>query len=79
MNKDELIRQALKQFAEAKEEFCQAHERGVDALRRHDYVGVSQAIAAECAAIEKQRAATRTLMNERSAVPIEASSPIPET
>ncbi len=79
MDKDELIRQALTLFAEAKDEFCQAHERGVDALNRRDYAGISQAIAAEYAAIEKQRAATRHLMNERSAVPVEASSPIRET
>src|SRR5262245_64288864 len=63
MDKDELIRQALEQFAEAKDEFCQAHEKGTMALRRGDYGAVLQAIAAEFGAIEKQKAATKRLAN----------------
>lgn len=66
MDRDELISQALQQFAEAKDEFCQAHKDGMKALKRGDYDGVSQAIAAESGAIEKQKAAAQRLTNTSS-------------
>jgi len=76
MDRDELIRQALEQFAEAKDEFCQAHKEGTEALRRGDFEAVLQAIAAESGAIEKQKAATRRLT---SAVSARASSQAPHS
>ena len=74
MDKEELIRQALQQFAEAKDEFCQAHKDGTEALRRGDFEAVLQAIAAESGAIEKQKAATKRLT---SLAPARASSHVP--
>jgi hypothetical protein len=61
MDKDQDIRQALRQFGEARDEFRQAHKYGTEALSRGDFEAVLEAIAAESGAIAKQRAATKRL------------------
>ena len=67
MERDELISQVVQEFADAKDEFCEAHKKGMDALRRGDYDAVLEAIAAESGAIEKQKAASKRLVNDPSA------------
>ena len=66
MERDELINEVLQEFANAKDEFCEAHKKGMDALRRGDYDGVLEAIAAESGAIEKQKAASKRLADDPS-------------
>jgi hypothetical protein len=64
MDEDDLIAEALRQFAKAKDEFCEAHQAGMDALKRADYHALAQAIASESAAIDKQRATAERLHGE---------------
>lgn len=58
MCKNDLLKQAHQAHIAAKHAFDEAHKAGMDALRRHDYHAMSQAIADESAAIAKHRAAT---------------------
>ena len=66
MDQDDLITEGLRQFAKAKDEFCEAHQAGMDALKRGDYHALAKAIANESAAIDKQRAIAARLHGERS-------------
>jgi len=66
MDDDDLMAQALREFAKVKDDFCQAHEAGMDALKRGDYHALGQAIAAESAAIERQRAIAERFHGGRS-------------
>jgi hypothetical protein len=67
MSDTDLFRQARQTFIDAKEEFCEAHKSGMEALERRDFRALGRAIAAELGAIEKQKAATARLEKERSA------------
>jgi hypothetical protein len=67
MERDELIDEVLQEFANARDEFCEAHKKGMDALMRGDYDAVLEAITAESGAIEKQKAASKRLTNDPSA------------
>ena len=46
-------------FRKGKAEFDAAHRRGMDALRRHDYEGLTEAINTERSIVETQQRALK--------------------
>ena len=61
MDKTDRLKRARELKHESEEQFQAAHESGMNALERHDYPAMGNAISEEASAIEKYRSAINQL------------------
>jgi hypothetical protein len=73
MKRHEELMRARELHRRSREQFSKAHEHGLDALKRHDYRALDDAIAEEASAIAKHARAMQQLNDV-----IEPTEPVDE-